>query len=131
MSKSYWLKLFTESDVVINEYRSDEQKKYIYMEPRPNAIIYAFYSHDRFNDVEPFVSQSSETKTRPKHALRRKLVFLSYVGEVVHERFNSFYFLRAQFIDSSLNCRSFTSWSFAIKLSITGPSSPLKMLCNG
>ena len=67
-----------ESDVVINEYRSDEQKKYIYMEPRPNAIIYAFYSHDGFNVVEPFVSQSSETKTRPKNALRRKLVFLSY-----------------------------------------------------
>ena len=66
-----------ESDVVINEYRSDEQKKYIYMEPRPNAIIYAFYSHDGFNVVEPFVSQSSETKTRPKNALRRKLVFLS------------------------------------------------------
>jgi hypothetical protein len=84
MSKSYWLKLFTESDVVINEYWSDEQKKYIYMEPRPNAIIYAFYSHDGFNVVEPFVSQSSETKSRPKNALRRKLVFLSYVGEVVH-----------------------------------------------
>ena len=49
------------------------------MKPRPsNAIIDAFYSHDGCNVVEPFASQSCETKTRSKNALRRKLVFLLY-----------------------------------------------------
>ena len=48
------------------------------MEPRHNAIIGAFFSHYGCNVVEPFASQSCETKTRSKNALRRKLVFLSY-----------------------------------------------------
>ena len=48
------------------------------MEPRPNAIIGAFYGHDGCNVVEPFASQSCEVRTRLKNALRRKLVFLSY-----------------------------------------------------
>ena len=47
------------------------------MEPRPNAIIGAFYGHDGCNVVEPFASQNCEAKTRLKNALRRKLVFLS------------------------------------------------------
>ena len=45
------------------------------MEPRPNAIIGAFYSHDGCNVFEPFTSQSCEAKTRPKNALRRKQFF--------------------------------------------------------
>jgi hypothetical protein len=48
------------------------------MEPRPTAIIGAFFSHDGRNVVKPFASQSCETKTRSKNGLRRKLVFLSY-----------------------------------------------------
>jgi hypothetical protein len=43
------------------------------MEPRPNAIIGAFYSHDGCNVGKPFASQSCEAKTRSNKALRRKL----------------------------------------------------------
>jgi hypothetical protein len=38
------------------------------MEPRPTAIIGAFFSHDGRNVVKPFASQSCETKTRSKNA---------------------------------------------------------------
>jgi hypothetical protein len=47
-------------DAILNEYRSDQQKKYISKELRPNAIIYVFYADDGVRSVaEQFKLQNS------------------------------------------------------------------------
>jgi hypothetical protein len=54
---------------MVEEYRSDEHKKYISMELRPNAIIYAFYTNGVGGVAEQFRLQNPSVRVRPKKGL--------------------------------------------------------------
>ena len=68
-------------DAMVEEYRSDQHKKYISMELRPNAIICAFYTNGVGGVAEQLRLQNPTTRVRPKKGLLRELVFDSYVSE--------------------------------------------------
>ena len=53
-------------DAMVEEYRSDQHKKYISMELRPNAIICAFYTN---GVAEQLRLQNPTTRVRPKKGL--------------------------------------------------------------
>ena len=53
---------------MVEEYRSDQHKKYISMELRPNAIICAFYTNGVGGVAEQLRLQNPTTRVRPKRA---------------------------------------------------------------
>ena len=56
-------------DAMVEEYRSDQHKKYISMELRPNAIICAFYTNGVGGVAEQFRLQNPTMRVRPKKSL--------------------------------------------------------------
>ena len=56
-------------DAMVEEYRSDQHKKYISMELRPNAIICAFYTNGVGGVAEQLRLQNPTTRARPKMGL--------------------------------------------------------------
>ena len=56
-------------DAMVKEYRSDQHKKYISMEMRPNAIIFAFYTNGLGGVAEQFRLQNPTMRVRPKKGL--------------------------------------------------------------
>jgi hypothetical protein len=56
-------------DAMVKEYRSDQHKKYISMELRPNAIICAFYTNGVGGVAEQLRLQNPTTRVRPKKGL--------------------------------------------------------------
>ena len=56
-------------DAMVKEYQSDQHKKYISMELRPNAIICAFYTNGVGCVAEQLRLQNPTTRVRPKKGL--------------------------------------------------------------
>ena len=56
-------------DAMVEEYRSDQHKKYISMELRPNAIISAFYTNGFGGVAEQFRLKNPTMRVRPRKGL--------------------------------------------------------------
>jgi hypothetical protein len=56
-------------DAILNEYWSDQQKKYISIELRLNAIICVFYADEVRGVAEQFGQQNPTVRVRPRKGL--------------------------------------------------------------